>query len=156
MKLPLRRVSDRVRTLSYPKDNILPEFIIGPTCKKMNDLSATKTFKSSAFEPSDEELSKAARTNRKKRSRVERDESTEDENPPPKKFTGSKLDLDDSSDEEFPDVADLFAGRGGKKKIKKEIKTDSPVKASATIEDVGIYYFLYACSLIYLSLSRTI
>jgi len=45
----------------------------------------------------------------------------------PKEIHGSKLDLDDSSDEEFPDVADCLRP-WGKKKIKKEIKTVSSVK----------------------------
>ena len=48
-------------------------FSIGPTCKKMNDLSAGKTFKSSAFEPSDGELTKAARSKRKQRTRSKRE-----------------------------------------------------------------------------------
>jgi len=117
-------------------------FLAGPTCKKMNDLSGEKMFKSSAFEPSDEELTKAAKAKRKRRSTVKYNKLSSDDDidmatPSPKTFTGSKLDLDDSSDEEMPDVADLFAGYEGKKKVKKEIKPSSFYKASSVIEDVS-------------------
>jgi hypothetical protein len=117
-------------------------FLAGPTCKKMNDLSGTKMFKSSAFEPSDEELTKAAKAKRKRRSTVKHNNLSSDDDvdmatPPPKTFTGSKLDLDDSSDEEMPDVADLFAGREGKKKVKKEIKPSNFYRTSTAIEDVS-------------------
>ena len=123
--------------------------LVGPTCKKMNDLSAAKIFRSFAFEPSDEELTKAARARRKQRSRVARDESTSDDEidiatPPPKRFTGSKIDLDDSSDEEMPDVADLLAGRSGKKKVK-EVKKGRFDRASGAIEDVGLYIYILLC-----------
>jgi hypothetical protein len=110
----------------------------------MNDLS--ETFTSSAFEPSDEELTKAAKAGRQRRSRVDRDESATANDdmdmatPPPKKFTGNQIDLDDSSDEEMPDVADLFAGRPGKKKIKKAARKGSLERASASIEDVSLYF----------------
>jgi hypothetical protein len=114
----------------------------GPTCKQMNDLSAAKIFKSSAFEPSDEELTGAAKARRKQRSRVKHNEFSSDDDidvatPPPKTFTGSKFDLDDSSDEEMPDVADLFAGCEGNKKVKEEVKQSMFDMASAAIEDVS-------------------
>jgi hypothetical protein len=110
----------------------------------MSDLSAAKMFKSSAFEPSDKELTRAAKARGKRRISIEEDESTSDEDvimaTPPRTFTGSKLDLDDSSDEEMPDVADLFADREGKKKVKKDkVKKD---KAPTTIEDVGLSFVL--------------
>jgi len=68
----------------------------------------------------------------------------------PKEIHGSKLDLDDSSDEEFPD-GDLFAAVGEKEDQERD-QDISSVKASATIEDWHLL-FLCACSLMYLSLS---
>lgn len=114
----------------------------------MNDLSAGKTFKSSAFEPSDGELTKAARSKRKQRTRSKREKSTSDEDvemgsPPPKKFTGSKLDLDDSSDDDMPDLADLLAGRERKKKAHlqtKKVKKGKSVRQSVPIEDVSLSF----------------
>ena len=117
----------------------------------MNDLSAPKTFKSSAFEPSDDELTKAAKARRKRQFRADREDSTTDDDvdvdmaPPfPKKLTSDDFDLDDSSDEELPDVADLLAGRSGKKKVRKdkEVKRSSSSKVSAAIEDVSLFFFI--------------
>lgn len=118
----------------------------------MNDLSTGKIFKSSAFEPSDEELTKAARSRRQRRIGPKRETSTFDEDieidtPPPKKFTGSSLDLNDSSDDDMPDLQDLLAGRDGKEKLKKKIqkktKQTKPDRNSDLVEDVSVlHYFL--------------
>lgn len=113
----------------------------------MNDLSAPKMFKSSAFEPSDDELTKAAKARRKRQFRADREDSTTDDDvdvdmapPLPKKLTSDDFDLDDSSDEELPDVADLLAGRSGKKKVRKDkgVKRSSSSKVTAAIEDVSL------------------
>lgn len=140
-------------------NNVLLTFLVGPACKKMNDLSEAKMFKASAFEPSDEELTKAARARRKQRSRVVHDEPDSDVDidmgTPRKTFTGSKIDLDDSSDEEMPDVADLFAGREGKK-IKNASRKGGPDKVPAAIEDVSIAVPYICSTLMSPSLSRMI
>lgn len=142
-KLLLPKISDHVCS-QLP--SLLPtfsdqRFTIGPTCKKMNDLSAGKTFKFSAFEPSDDELTKAARSRRIQRVRSNREKSMSDEDvemntPPPKKFTGSSLDLNDSSDDEMPDLSDLLAGREVKKKVKMETKKAVKQANTDLIEDV--------------------
>ncbi|KAI0798158.1 SNF2 family N-terminal domain-containing protein [Abortiporus biennis] len=57
-----------------------------PTCKKMMDLGPNKTFKSSAFEPSEEDFNLARR----------------------KLDLDDLLDMSDSSDEEMPDISSLI------------------------------------------------
>ncbi|KZP27972.1 hypothetical protein FIBSPDRAFT_917816 [Athelia psychrophila] len=117
-----------------------------PTCKKMNDLSTPKTFKSAAFEPSEEDVYNAARDKRKQRlgkkrgagsasrSKVKHEDSDDMEEPKQvvkRRFTGLPADLDDSSDE-MPDLSikDLFAERDAKKEAKKVVKKEvSKVKA---------------------------
>lgn len=120
--------------------------VLGPTCKKMNDLSTPKTFKSAAFEPSEEDVYNAARDKRKQRlgkkrgagsasrSKVKHEDSDDMEEPKQvvkRRFTGLPADLDDSSDE-MPDLSikDLFAERDAKKEAKKVVKKEvSKVKA---------------------------
>lgn len=142
--------------------------LVGPTCKKMTDLSAAKTFKSIAFEPSDEELTKAAKARRKQKAKGDQEElSSEDEividSPVHKIFTGSALDLDDSSDEDLPDVTDLLSGHKGKKETKAEPKkkkskpTKKKIKFSkkkAPVEDVCCHFVHFDLNLILFCLGR--
>jgi hypothetical protein len=79
-------------------------FPSGPTCKKMMDLTNAKTFKSSAFEPSEEELKEGLRTRRRQRTR---DSSSPSPSPSPRKV----INLVDS-DDELPDMSQLLAERG--------------------------------------------
>lgn len=129
----------------------------------MNDLNTAKTFKSDAFEPSDEELHNAARERRKQRAGIKRSQgrattstikdvdtdldldvgSLGSKPLLPRKFTGTKDDLNDSSDEEMPDLADLFAGRESKKvkEVKNEVEGKKEKKRkSVTSIDVRVAF----------------
>ncbi|KII90198.1 hypothetical protein PLICRDRAFT_174969 [Plicaturopsis crispa FD-325 SS-3] len=78
-----------------------------PTCKKMNDLSVAKVFKSSAFEPTDEEFTAEMRARRQNaRRRPKKRSSSDSDNdvftsrlPSPKKSYDQVIDLDESSDD---------------------------------------------------------
>lgn len=54
-------VSPRLRTI------LLADLTIGPSCKKMVDLTQDKIFKSAAFEPSQEDMYKVRRAQEKKK-----------------------------------------------------------------------------------------
>ena len=124
---------------------------LGPTCKKMSDLSAAKTFKAAAFEPSEDDVRRAVREKRKRHygkrrssgSSKIKDEDSEldsdadmDIGEKPSKtavkreftFTGTMADLGDSSDEELPDLADLWAGRNAKKVKQEAVKVKAEGK----------------------------
>ncbi|KAF8921264.1 SNF2 family N-terminal domain-containing protein [Mucidula mucida] len=76
-----------------------------PTCKEMQDVSEKKVFKSSAFEPTEEELSRTHMENRKSQKIAKKYESSDDE----KDHKPFDLDADDSDDDDdFPDVADIM------------------------------------------------
>lgn len=102
----------------------------------MQDFGESKIFKSIAFEPSPEELSKFARVRRENRRAALRKKSnfkseyissSEDENEDDvkaeKTFDEKAL---DSSDDEFPDVADMWGDE--KDKAKKRAKTEGKSK----------------------------
>lgn len=104
-----------------------------PTCKKMNDLSQTKVFKSIAFEPEEDEVEEANRARKRARrlslekpvhqstvlSEESSDSDSEIEVSAPSRFRGATPELD-SSDDDMPDFSQLFAnGRKLKKKGKK-------------------------------------
>lgn len=113
----------------------------------MADMSDGKTFKASAFEPSDEELAKAERARR--RQRAGKPASDDEAEAAPRAHARARrisagvidIDSDSSSDESLPDLADLFAGREGKKKVKKEVKkADHSARkngSSSPVQDVG-------------------
>jgi len=96
--------------------------LLGPTCKKMNDISADKIFKSAAFEPSDEELSNHARSKRQeKRGRSSGGVIIKSRrSPSPLKSFEDFLMSD--SDDDLPDVANMFEDRP-KKRQKKHMKS---------------------------------
>ncbi|KAG1773367.1 P-loop containing nucleoside triphosphate hydrolase protein [Suillus placidus] len=101
-----------------------------PTCKKMNDLSQTKVFKSIAFEPEEDEVEEANRARKRARrlapekpgrqstvsSEEAFDSDSEIEVSAPSRFRGATPELD-SSDDDMPDFSQLFAN-GGKLKEK--------------------------------------
>jgi hypothetical protein len=94
----------------------------GPTCKKMNDLSADKIFKSAAFEPSDEELRNHARSKRQeKKVRSTRGSIIKSQRSPSplKSFEDFLM---SESDDDLPDVANMFEDRP-KKRQKKNMKS---------------------------------
>lgn len=94
--------------------------LLGPTCKKMNDLSADKIFKSAAFEPSDEELSNHARSKRReKKGKSSRSEVRLRSPSPLKSFEDFMI---SDSDDDLPDVASMFEDRP-KKRQKKNMKS---------------------------------
>ncbi|KAG1859721.1 SNF2 family N-terminal domain-containing protein [Suillus subluteus] len=102
-----------------------------PTCKKMNDLTQTKVFKSIAFEPEDDEVEEANRARKRARRLAPEkpvrpgtvsceessDSDSEIEVSAPSRFRGATPELD-SSDDDMPDFSQLFAN-GGKLKGKK-------------------------------------
>ncbi|KAJ7145709.1 SNF2 family N-terminal domain-containing protein [Mycena epipterygia] len=79
-----------------------------PTCRKMTDLKASKIFKSSAFEPSEEELQQYARSKREgKRPRYRLGDDVKVRAVAPKPFEDRPLDSD--SDDDLPDAPLLGA-----------------------------------------------
>ncbi|EGO02949.1 hypothetical protein SERLA73DRAFT_103014 [Serpula lacrymans var. lacrymans S7.3] len=87
-----------------------------PTCKKMNDFSPNKVFISSAFEPDEEALEKAANAKRRKRRMPAKTEDNDDESDieskpvirSPKRFRGDTPE-GESSDDDLPDFSQMFA-----------------------------------------------
>lgn len=73
-----------------------------PTCHKMTDLKSTKVFKSSAFEPTEDELEQHSRSKRAaKRPRYSWGDDVKVRAAPQKAFEDRKLDSD--SDDDMPD-----------------------------------------------------
>ena len=99
----------------------------------MTDMGQQKTFKSAAFEPTDEELTNYARSKRRQNQsstkRWKRSYSPVKAEPPSP--TGSIIELSDS-DEELPDVMDLFkkkpAPQDKKGKKKRIVDSSDEVK----------------------------
>ncbi|KAG5651444.1 hypothetical protein H0H81_008625 [Sphagnurus paluster] len=87
-----------------------------PTCKKMIDLSPDKVFKSSAFEPTDEELTNHARATRRVKGRKVSNRDVRMRSPTPEK-TFEERGLDDS-DDDLPDVSSLMDIRPAKRQKK--------------------------------------
>ncbi|CAL1697769.1 unnamed protein product [Somion occarium] len=97
-----------------------------PTCKKMNDMRASHVFKSSAFEPSEEEFKSATKRapSRVTPSRQASSSGPARKSPAPKVHTIEDImDLSSSSDEELPDVSTLLMRRSSspKAKVKKNV-----------------------------------
>ncbi|KAH0579625.1 hypothetical protein H2248_002475 [Termitomyces sp. 'cryptogamus'] len=91
-----------------------------PTCKKMADLTPNKVFKASAFEPTDEELTKHARETH--RNYGVRRVSARDFKIRSPSSTASFEDrgLDDS-DDDLPDVSTIFDKRPAKRQKKSQV-----------------------------------
>ncbi|KAJ7325554.1 SNF2 family DNA-dependent ATPase [Mycena albidolilacea] len=89
-----------------------------PTCHKMTDLKSTKVFKSSAFEPTEDELEQHSRSKRAaKRPRYSWGDDVKVRAAPQKAFEDRKLDSD--SDDDMPDFPLLGS------LLKKEEKDES-------------------------------
>lgn len=67
MKQLLPKATDLVRLFTSSIVLFSHLCYAGPTCKKMNDLNQTKVFKSTAFEPEEEELEEAHRARKRAR-----------------------------------------------------------------------------------------
>lgn len=118
-----------------------------PTCKKMNDLSQTKVFKSIAFEPEEDEVEEANRARKRARrlslekpvrqstvlSEELSDSDSEIEVSAPSRFRGATPEVD-SSDDDMPDFSQLFANGG---KLKKKGKKAAGNKRSRQQFDDG-------------------
>ncbi|KAJ2925510.1 hypothetical protein H1R20_g11584, partial [Candolleomyces eurysporus] len=90
-----------------------------PTCQKMTDMGDPKIFKSAAFEPTDEELTNYARSKRKQKQssrKWKRSYSPVKAEPPSP--ASSIIELSDS-DEELPDIMDVFKKKPAPSKDKK-------------------------------------
>ncbi|KAK7047584.1 hypothetical protein VNI00_006352 [Paramarasmius palmivorus] len=89
-----------------------------PTCKRMLDMSPLKTFKSMAFEPTEEELAKQAEAKRKakafrpkkavKYGSSEEDSDSEVECVGTSKFKSFEARLDEDSDDDLPDPSTIL------------------------------------------------
>lgn len=123
-----------------------------PTCKKMNDLSPTKVFKSIAFEPEEDEVEEENRARKRARrlaleksvrqstalSEESSNSDSEIEVSAPSRFRGATPELD-SSDDDMPDFSQLFANRGKlKKKGKKAEGNKRPRQLSDDDEVVDL------------------
>lgn len=128
----LQKVTDRVSLFLSSIALFSHIFHAGPTCKKMNDLSQTKVFKSMAFEPEEDEVEEADRARKRQLapkksahpSTVSRAESSdldsEVEVSAPSRFRGATPELE-SSDDDMPDFSQLFANKGKLKKKGKDV-----------------------------------
>ncbi|RDB23958.1 putative ATP-dependent helicase C23E6.02 [Hypsizygus marmoreus] len=91
-----------------------------PTCKKMMDLTPNKVFRSSAFEPTDEELTNHPRATRRGKSRVLTKRTSDGDvkmrSPSPER-SFEERGLDDS-DDDLPDVSSMLEERPVKKQRK--------------------------------------
>jgi hypothetical protein len=132
-KLP-RKVTDPVSSHSFTFicDQIFKPNRVGPTCKKMVDLTPNKVFKFTAFEPSDEELSNHARALRRGRSQNQNHDPkkrgsnglVKTRTPSPvKQLTFEERGLDDS-DDDLPDVSSMLDVRPSKKAKTKVTKDE--------------------------------
>jgi len=114
-KLQLRKDIGRVRSFTIPLSGEADPSHLGPTCKKMMDLkSADKVFKSSAFEPSDEDIRNYKRTRRNAQSKRYHDSDSDSDikvksrhSPSPVRSIPDELMSD--SDDDLPDVAHMHA-----------------------------------------------
>ena len=104
----------------------------GPTCKKMMDLTPNRVFISSAFEPTDEELTNHARAKRRGRREVSGRfiaQNVKMRSPSPTVKTLEDRALDDS-DDDLPDVSNMFDERPRKRHKK------------SAVDDVGPWFYL--------------
>ena len=121
---------------------------LGPTCKKMMEMKGSKVFKSSAFEPSPEELDSYVHKQRKEKERrahaVRGGRSAKKERSPSPEMDDSDSASDklSDSDEEMPDVNEMFAKMDNIKKGKGK----KAVKDESSDEEVGFQLFL-SCQL---------
>ncbi|KAF9468325.1 SNF2 family DNA-dependent ATPase [Collybia nuda] len=104
-----------------------------PTCKKMVDLTPDKVFKSSAFEPSDEELTKHARLKRMEKKGLSKRHSNEDIVMHSPSFDDKSL---DDSDDDLPDVSNMLEERPSKRQKKVRISRDDE-SLDITMEDIS-------------------
>ncbi|KAF8890769.1 SNF2 family N-terminal domain-containing protein [Infundibulicybe gibba] len=108
-----------------------------PTCKKMMDLTPEKVFKSSAFEPTDEELSNHARAQRraqrKPSSQTKHSKIIRVRSPSPEKSWEERA--MDSDDDDLPDVSEMFDRRSAKRQ-KKSLVDDEEVM-DLTMNDIS-------------------
>ncbi|KAG2117059.1 SNF2 family N-terminal domain-containing protein [Suillus discolor] len=130
---------------SFLRHAVLSLIRAGPTCKKMNDLSPTKVFKSIAFEPEEDEVEEANRARKHARrlvlekpvrqgtvsSEESSDSDSEIELSVPSRFRGATPEVD-SSDDDMPDFSQLFANGG---KLKKKDKKATGNKRSRQQSD---------------------
>ncbi|KAK0197054.1 SNF2 family DNA-dependent ATPase [Armillaria mellea] len=99
-----------------------------PTCKELQNVSDTKVFRSIAFQPTDEELTKHAKRKRTLKRAVARYEMSDDEEE--QKPLEERIASD--SDDDLPDIASIM--RPKKKKAKLERNDDM---LDLTIDDIS-------------------
>lgn len=117
-----------------------------PSCKKMNDLRVTRVFKSSAFEPSEDEFRNATRRKTPRpgpsrllsRSGPAPAKSSFDSKKPDIKSLEDIIDLS-SSDDELPDVSSIFLRKASPKaNLKKNVIIDSDDEGNVSFVHSGM------------------
>lgn len=100
-----------------------------PSCKKLQDVSEKEVFKSSAFEPTEDDLERQSNEKRRKK-RIAAYESSDDED------IVVRFDQpeEEDDDDEFPDILDIMPA-SKKKKTKKSTDDDDDV-LDLTMADV--------------------
>ncbi|KAF5376123.1 hypothetical protein D9615_007674 [Tricholomella constricta] len=97
-----------------------------PTCKRMTDVSPDKVFKSSAFEPTDEELTDHARATRRANTRKVSKRNVKMRSLSPEEKSFEHCGLDDS-DDDLPDVSTMLDARPAKRQKKSQRIDDSDI-----------------------------
>ncbi|KZT05039.1 uncharacterized protein LAESUDRAFT_656488 [Laetiporus sulphureus 93-53] len=111
-----------------------------PTCKKMMDLRPANVFRSSAFEPSDEELRSAKRRAQNARHRAA-GRSDAETSVPCRQQIEEIVDLSSSSEEDLPDVSQLLSAAASTspssqaKRKEKSKKTVDNTEGSDAVDD---------------------
>lgn len=129
---------------SYRHPYSLTSANVGPSCKKMIDMSPDHIFKTAAFEPTDEELSTYARKMRKEKAHARRraDLFDVDVKMQPPSPSGSLIELSDSDDGSLPDVMSMFKKpspvKKGKKKKKSTIYSDDVSRILVSLVEISI------------------
>ncbi|KAF9074434.1 SNF2 family N-terminal domain-containing protein [Rhodocollybia butyracea] len=103
-----------------------------PTCHAILDMGPEKIFKSAAFEPTDEELSKYADSERRRR-RKESDTDDRYSSNAQKAFEMKGL---DDSDDDLPDLADILRPLK-KQKLEDKMETDDDDVIDLTMDDIS-------------------
>ncbi|KAA1467021.1 hypothetical protein DENSPDRAFT_831976 [Dentipellis sp. KUC8613] len=108
-----------------------------PKCKKMTDLRPAAVFRSSAFEPSEEELREYVRAQRQRgKAPVKTEQTTlkfSSIESKPKKDLLEMLEMSSDEDEDMPDISEILAGSS---KVKDEKKGPRKMVIDSDDEDI--------------------
>ncbi|ESK86005.1 snf2 family dna-dependent atpase [Moniliophthora roreri MCA 2997] len=109
-----------------------------PTCKRMLDMSATKIFKSMAFEPTEEELTKQAEAKRKAKAHRPKKEFESEVEIVKSNFKSFQDRLDESSDDDLPDPSTILGPPAAKRRKSNQSQTsDDDDILDLTMDDIS-------------------